>query len=94
MTDEEVKTFEALKKGYMTKGANTALVSHARWLVIQMEQLIKANESLTFQLQDRIKLEHDNNAYVEVAKEKCTWVHRCATLTRKVAELEDQLKGK
>jgi len=93
MTDEEKAYFKALKDSY-PPSSSTAFPRHVLWLLTQMDRLLLENESLTFQLQDRIKIEHDHNAYIEIAKEKCQWVIKCANLSRKVAELEDKLKGK
>ncbi len=66
----------------------------SEWLIFQIDKLEKANESLTFQLQDRIKLEHDQEGYFSAARRSAVWAQQCAALTRKVYDLEQKLKGK
>ncbi|SRR6266404_7244773 len=78
---------------------STIIGEDIHWLLDQIEgceveltRLRAANESLSFQLQDRIRLEHDHNAYIESEKERCEWIRKCANQARRIAKLEAALK--
>ncbi len=49
------------------------------------------NQSLNFQLEDRIKTEWTHKEYINCEIDRCHWIQKCANQSRRIAKLESAL---